>query len=129
MEFLEHLSDIEQEDRAELEESGQLLDSQRLAAMMGVTRQAINKAEAELRMFSLDGIAGKKLYPAFFADTKIDRRAIQKVSKALEQLAGSSKWQFFTNPRVSLGKKTPVEALRKGKVEQVLAAAIAFREA
>lgn len=129
MEFLEHLSDIEQEDRAELEESGQLLDSQRLAAMMGVTRQAINKAESELRMFSLDGIAGKKLYPAFFADSKIDRRAIQKVSKALEQLAGSSKWQFFTNPRVSLGKKTPVEALRKGKVEQVLAAAIAFREA
>lgn len=129
MEFLEHLSDIERKDRAELEQSGQLLDSQALAAMMGVTRQAINKAETELRMFSLDGIAGKKLYPAFFADTKIDRRAIQKVSKALEQLAGSSKWQFFTNPRVSLGKKTPVEALRRGKFEQVLAAAIAFREA
>lgn len=129
LEFLERLSDMERSETSTLEKSGQLLDSQVLAALMGVSRQAINKAEAELRMFSLDGAAGKKLYPAFFADKKIDRRAVQKVSKALERLAGSSKLQFFMNPRVSLGKKTPVEALRQGKFEQVLAAAVAFREA
>jgi hypothetical protein len=44
-------------------------------------------------------------------------------------LAGTSKWQFFTNPRLSLGKKSPIEALRKGKYAEVLAAAKAFKEA
>lgn len=127
--FLAQLNEMELEERALLEKSGQLLDSQALAALMGVTRQAINKAVAELRMFALDGTAGKKLYPAFFADTNINRRAIQQVSKALDRLAGSSKWQFFTNPRLSLGRKTPIEALRKGKFDQVMAAAHAFREA
>lgn len=128
-EFLAQLKKSELERRSQLEDSGNLVDSQALADLMGVTRQAITKAEAEMRMFSLDGAAGKKLYPVFFADAAIDRRAIQKVSKALDRLAGSSKWQFFTNPRLSLGRKTPIEALRKGKVDQVLAAAIAFREA
>ena len=127
--FLDRLKKAEMNRHVQLEQSGQLLDSHTLASLMGVTRQAISKAEASLRMFSLDGGAGKKLYPAFFADSHIDRRTIQKVSRMLDRLAGSSKWQFFTSPRLSLGKKTPIEALRRGKVDQVMAAALAFREA
>ena len=128
-EFLDQFAKKELEHRSELEKKGELVNSGVLADRMGVTRQAINKAVAEMRMFSLDGESGKKLYPAFFADASIDRRKLQAVSKALGQLAGSSKWQFFTNPRLSLGKKTPVEALRKGRYDEVLAAATAFLEA
>ncbi len=128
-EFLDQFAKKELEHRSKLEKKGELVDSGVLADRMSLTRQAINKAVADMRMFSLDGESGKKLYPAFFADDNIDRRKLQAVSKALGHLAGSSKWQFFTNPRLSLGKKTPVEALRKGKYDEVLAAATAFLEA
>lgn len=127
--FLDRFAKNELEHRAKLAEQGQLVDSGVLAERMGLTRQAINKAVADMRMFALVGVSGKKHYPAFFADDSLDRRQLQAVSKELGHLAGSSKWQFFTNPRLSLGKKTPVEALRKGKYSEVLAAAAAFREA
>jgi hypothetical protein len=128
-EFLDQFGKKELARRAELEENGELVGSQDLAERLGVSRQAIAKAVQDLRMFSLDGASGRKLYPAFFADDRVDRRQLQAVSKELESLAGSSKWQFFTNPRLSLGKSTPIEALRKGKFREVLAAAKAFREA
>ncbi|WP_353405471.1 HTH domain-containing protein [Duganella hordei] len=128
-EFLDQFGRKELDRRTELEEKGELVGSQDLAERMGVSRQAITRAVQDLRMFALDGASGRKLYPAFFADDRVDRRQLQAVSKELESLAGSSKWQFFTNPRLSLGKSTPIEALRKGKFREVLAAAKAFREA
>lgn len=127
-EFLDRFGKKELERRAELEEKGELIGSRDLAERIGLSRQAITKAVHDLRMFSLDGALGRKLYPAFFADDSIDRHQLQAVSRELENLAGSSKWQFFTNPRLSLGKKTPIEALRNGKYHEVLAAAKAFRE-
>jgi hypothetical protein len=127
--FLANFAKQEIEHRTKLEKTGELIDSSSLADRMGLTRQAINKAVTDRRMFALDGESGKKLYPAFFSDDGIDRRKLQAVSKALGHLAGSSKWQFFTNPRLSLGKQTPIEALRRGKFDEVMVAAAAFREA
>lgn len=114
---------------AHLAEQGVLVDSQLLAVRLKVTRQAVNKAAQDLRMFSLDGAGGSKLFPAFFADQTLERRKIETVCKELGHLPGTSKWQFFTTPRLSLGKKSPVDALRKGKFEEVLAAAKSFKEA
>ncbi len=128
-EFLDQFTQKELQERVRLEQQGELLSSQALADQIGVTRQAIIKAVKELRMFALDGIAGQKLYPAFFADPRLDRSQLSKVSKELGQLAGASKWQFFTNPRISLNGASPITALRKGKFAEVIAAATAFKEA
>lgn len=127
--FLTRFAANEMANRTRLEKQGELVSSQALADQMGITRQAITKAVKDLRMFALDGIAGQKLYPAFFADPTLDRSQLSKVSKELGQLAGPSKWQFFTSPRSSLGRSSPIDALRKGKFADVLVAATAFKEA
>lgn len=79
-------------------------------------------------MFTLEGPAGKKVFPAFYSDPRLDRRVLERVSKELGQLPGPSKWQFFTTGKVSLDGKSPLEAISEGQVSRVLAAATAFRE-
>ena len=69
------------------------------------------------------------MYPAFFADARHDRAVLERVSRALGSLPGGAKWEFFTTPRLSLGRKTPLQALARGQVEEVLAAAAAFADA
>jgi len=127
--FIDQFEQKEIERRAELERKGALLNSNVLAERLNVTRQAITKAVKNLRMFSLDGASGQKLYPAFFADDSLERSQLETVSKELDRLPGASKWQFFTTPRLSLGSRNPLDALRKGKYVEVMAAARAFKEA
>jgi len=108
-------------------EKGELITSAALQSALKVNRQAISGAVKADRLFSIVGPSGKNYYPAFYADPKLDRRAIEKVSKALGSLPGSSKYYFFTQKFTSL-QATPLEALRKGKLEQVLVTAAGFVE-
>lgn len=94
---------------------------------LGVTKQALSKAVKSGRMFSLD-VGPATYYPAFYLDVEVDRKQLQKVTQALGSLPGWSKWQFFTQPKGSLGTRTPLEALAEGMVEDVRAAAQAFAE-
>lgn len=114
--------------RAQALAAGLLLTAADFQRALGITRQAISKAVNTWRMFYLDGPSGRQLYPAFFADASLDRRAIESVSEALGEMPGPSKWQFFTTPRASLGGKTPLEAMTQGGLAKVLLAAAAFRE-
>jgi len=127
--LLKQFESGEFERREDLKAAGQLVGSGELAERLGVSRQAITKAVQDLRMFSLDGSGGKKLYPAFFASSQLDRGVLESVSKKLGKLAGPSKWQFFTSPRFSLDGRTPIEALESGHLDAVMAAAGAFVEA
>lgn len=114
--------------RAQALAAGSLLTAADFQRALGITRQAVSKAVNTCRMFYLDGPSGRQLYPAFFADATLDRRAIESVSEALKEMPGPSKWQFFTTPRASLGGKTPLEAIAQGGLAKVLLAAAAFRE-
>ena len=80
------------------------------------------------RMFALQGPSGELMYPAFFADPRQDRKRLEAVSKVLGDMPGAAKWDFFMSLRLSLGNKTPLDALAKGKVAEVMAAARAFAE-
>jgi hypothetical protein len=106
--------------------SEKLLSAAVIADRLGLTKQAVSAAVRAKRMFVLDGPSGEGFLPAFFADEKYDRAVLEKVSKALGTLPGGSKWEFFRTPRVSLGKKTPLELLAKGQIEPVLLAAAEF---
>lgn len=108
--------------------SGALLKPAEFLEARGITRQSLSKAVRENRIFFIAGESGLRLYPAFFADPKNDWACLQKVSKELGDLPGASKWQFFTTKKLSLGSITPVEAIRKGQIHQVLASATGFRE-
>lgn len=93
-----------------------------LAQRLGVTRQALNKAVKAHRLFNVE-MGGEYFYPAFFAETDLDRRDLEAVSRALGELTGWEKWHFFTEPNAALGRRTPVAAMRKGDRALVLRAA------
>ena len=126
--FMETLARQSMAARARQVENGALLTSADLCALRQITRQALSKAVKDGRVFWLDGPSGVQLYPSFFARPKSERIAFEKVSRALGNIPGGSKWQFFSTPKRSLGGITPVEALDKGNVEQVITAAVAFAE-
>lgn len=109
-------------------EAGMLVEVARLADAMRITPRSVSKAEREGRLFSLELASGRRVYPAFFAAAHLDRRQVQSVSRALGDLPGPSKWQFFTTPKVSLGGQTAIEALEGGNLAAVLVAAAGFLE-
>jgi hypothetical protein len=78
-------------------------------------------------MFTVE-VDGDRLYPAFFADPELDRQQLETVAKELRELPGWSKWQFFTTPKASLGGRTPLDALKTGKLQEVRRAAVGFAE-
>jgi hypothetical protein len=105
----------------------EFIPSAELQAAWNVQRAAISNALRSGRLFAVVGPSGEYYYPAFYKDESLDRRAVEKVSKALGTLPATSKYHFFTNQFTSLGT-TPLEALRKGRVDDVIAAASSFAE-
>lgn len=127
-EFMENMMQAEMAARLERIEHGELITAAELGERLSMSKQAVSRAATTGRMFTLEGPAGKKVFPAFYSDPRLDRRVLERVSKELGQLPGPSKWQFFTTGKVSLDGKSPLEAISEGQVSRVLAAATAFRE-
>lgn len=113
--------------RKNLAASRQILSPGEFAAALGITRQALSKAVQANRVFVL-AVGGENYYPAFYADSALERRKLERVSKVLGDISGWEKWRFFTNPKGSLARLTPLEALKKGKYKEVLTAASGFAE-
>jgi hypothetical protein len=126
--FMHGLEVQEAVQRAGEVNEGLLIPAAKLAARLKMTPQGLHHALKAKRIFSLPGPSGEQVYPAFFADPRQDRKMLEKVSKSLGDLPGAAKWDFFMSPRISLGKRTPLEALAKGKFEAVMAAANVFAE-
>jgi hypothetical protein len=104
----------------------ELLPSKEFQEALDIRRQSISDAVQSGRMFALAGPSGENYYPAFYADADLDRRSVEKVSKALGQLPAASKYFFFTSKSSFLGAETPLEALKKSRVADVLVAAAGF---
>lgn len=106
----------------------ELLPSKQFQAALHISRQSLSEAVKAGRMFALVGPSGENFYPAFFADPELDRRSVEKVSKSLGALPAPSKYFFFTNPSTVLDALTPLAALKKGRVADVILAATGFAE-
>lgn len=109
-------------------EQGAFIPAGQLCERLNITRQALSKAKNDKRMFAIIGPSGDAYYPTFFADAKHDRRQLEKVSRALQDLPATSKYFFFTAPRESLGRKSPLDAIANGQIEAVLRSASGFVE-
>mgnify|MGYP001099486429 CR=1 FL=1 len=116
-----------QAERRMLVADGKLLPAAQTWAGLGMTRQALSKAVASGRIFTVD-VGAAQYYPAFYLAGDIDRKTLGRVTQCLGGLPGWSKWQFFTTPKASLGNVTPLVALSRGKVGEVERAATAFAE-
>lgn len=107
--------------------NGELISSGELQRALDVKRQAISAAVKAKRLFAIVGPSGENFYPAYYADESLERRKLEQVAKALGSLPGPSKHHFFISKSSMLGE-TPLQALRKGRQAEVLAAATGFAE-
>ena len=123
----EQALDFSEADRVtdEMIRKRELLESAAFATRLGWTRQALSKALAARRVFFVEH-QGARYFPAFYADKRYDRRHLEAITKLLGDLPGGAKLQFFLNPRGSLGKRTPLQALERGQLADVKAAAEGF---
>ena len=125
------LEEQAREGRKKLVAEGHLVSKAELAARLGVEPFELDEAVRDERLFYLDvGSPGaaERYFPAFYAHPAMHRSDLERVCKAMADLKGGSKWQFFVNPRGSLSGLSPLEALQEGRVEEVERAALAFTE-
>ena len=106
-------------------ESKELLSAQELRSALGVAQQVIDEAVASNRLFAFVGPDGERYYPAFYAAADMNRSALELVAQELLDLPAPSKYHFFVSKRTNLGE-TPLEALKRGRVTEVLRAASGF---
>jgi|APFre7841882724_1041349.scaffolds.fasta_scaffold41864_1 dTDP-4-amino-4,6-dideoxygalactose transaminase len=112
---------------SKLVHDGALVTPAAFVERLKITRQALSKALAAQRVFYVE-VAGQRHYPEFFLDSCYERRQLELVSKALGELPGASKLQFFMTSKASLEGKTPLEALARGQFSRVRTAAQGFAE-
>ena len=126
-EILELAKKQAQDFKAELIQKKLVASSGEICDALGFTRQSLNKAVQENRMFYLQQ-GHRRYYPVFYADSRLSRPVLEDITRVLGDLDGAQKWQFFTRPKGSLSGKTPLEALQSGLVDKVLIAASGFVE-
>jgi hypothetical protein len=105
----------------------ELLDSPHFTQRLQWTRQALSKALRANRVFYVE-VRGARFFPAFFTDPQHERRHLEAVSRLLGVVPGGGKWLFFTTPKGSLAGLTPLQALAKGELVAVKAAAMRFMQ-
>lgn len=111
----------------ELIATEQLVCEKDLLATIELSRQGLAAAVRAGRMFFFE-CDGEKYYPAFFAVAAPVRRRLGRVVKTLKGCASLEQWLFLTTPKSSLGRSTPIEAFRDGRIDKVLRAASAHME-
>jgi len=104
-----------------------LIDSTSFVERKNVSRQALSKALKAHRLFYVE-VDGQRYIPSFFLDARLESRQLEGVSKALGELPGPSKLQFFVTRKASLSGKTPIDALADGQYSRVRTAAEGFAE-
>lgn len=105
---------------------GQPLNSQEVAELLGMTRQAVDKKRNHDRLLGLSlGKRGYR-YPAWqFKDEGI-LSGWESVLAALTEISPWGKLQFMLSKDLRLEGKTPLECLQIGETEKVVAAAKAY---
>ncbi len=105
---------------------GEPLNSQEVADLLGMTRQAVDKRRNSNKLLGLSlGKRGYR-YPAWqFANGGI-LTGWELVLAAFIDISSWGKLQFMLSGDVRLEGKTPLECLQAGEVKQVIAAAKAY---
>jgi hypothetical protein len=106
---------------------GQLLTEHELRARAHLTFRQLEDALASHHVICLV-FEGVRYYPAFYVDPQYDSRALSAVTRIMAHLPPGSILQFLLSRRGSLGALTPLEALQRGQLTEVMNAAAASAE-
>jgi biotin operon repressor len=111
-----------------VEQSGGTLKGERVAKLLGISRQAVDKRRRQNRLIGLTQGRRGYAYPIWqFHNGK----TLSNLEKVLDQLRNHDPWMqltFFLNANDRLEGSSPLEMLRSGKVEPVLEAATSYGE-
>jgi hypothetical protein len=111
-----------------LRAAGGALSSQQVAEVLSLSRQAVDKRRSSNQLLALTQGRRGYSYPGFQFEEGKTLSGIEDVLKALSALDPWMQLNFFTSPTERLGGKTPVEALREGKVNDVVSIASTYGE-
>jgi hypothetical protein len=111
-----------------LQKSGGTLSSEGVAEVLQISRQAVDKRRGANQLFALTQGRRGYSYPSFQFE---DGKTLVGLDRVLANLSELDPWmqlQFFTSTHERLSGKTPLDVLRKGKVEDVVRVASGYGE-
>jgi hypothetical protein len=102
--------------------------SPRVAAHLGITRQAVDKRRRGARLLALQSGRGDWLYPVCqFTDNGV-LPGIDRFLAALPASGGWTRLDVLLAPAEEIGNESPLQALRRGDVEAAVRVASRFGE-
>lgn len=113
--------------KAELLQSPEMLSGEDLGKELGLSRTTIDNRRVEGKLLALEfGSKRGFRYPRWQRELLEERSTREQFETVLEHLKSVGAWsryRFFTQSAPVLHGKTPLEALRAGAADRVLAAA------
>jgi len=119
---IERLLRQDADDRAWAEQLGPAYRQGDVARLLGKSRQAVSADRGLLR---LEQRSGEIAYPVFQFDGQRQLPGLREVVRVFEAVV-TTPWttaSWLTSPAMELDDRTPLEALREGTVDEVLALA------
>jgi hypothetical protein len=111
-----------------LKTSGGVISSGKVAELLNVSRQAVDKRRAANQLLALTQGRRGYSYPTFQFEDGKTLNGLEEVLRNLRALDPWMQLRFFTSPHERLGNETPIDALRSGKVNDVVRAASGYGE-
>jgi hypothetical protein len=99
-----------------------------VAALLGISRQAVDKRRRQGRLLGLPVGRRGYAYPSWQFTRGGTAPGLERVLHALRELDPWMQASFFLSPNVRTGSKTPLARMREGGVEAVIQAALEFFE-
>lgn len=107
---------------------GGVLTAEQAAKVLGLTRQAVDKRRSSNQLLALTQGRRGYSYPGFQFDGSNTLSGLEKVLEAMSALDPWMQLGFFTAPNERLNGKTPIKALRNGKVDETVKVASTYGE-
>jgi hypothetical protein len=111
-----------------LETSGGTLTSEKVAKVLGISRQAVDKRRSSNRLLALTQGRRGYSYPSFQFEEGKTLEGLEEVLKNLSALDPWMRLHFFTSAHERLGGKTPIKALQDGLIAEVNCVASGYGE-
>lgn len=114
--------------RSLLQAGGGTLSSAEVARLLGVSRQTVNNRRIRGRLIGVPSGRGDYEYPAWqFGDGAV-LPGLERVLLALRDHHPWTQISYMLNPDSRLGDDVPLDVLRRGRVDDVVAAASMYGE-
>jgi hypothetical protein len=111
-----------------LKKSGGALTSEKVAEVLKVSRQAVDKRRAANQLLALTQGRRGYSYPIFQFE---DGKTLSGLDQVLAKLNALDPWMqlsFFTTPHDRLSGKAPLDVLRQGQIDDVVSVASGYGE-